>query len=495
MMLRRLPLGRLSKNVGVRQEALFYVGAVALLLWPLAINRAPFYSADSASYLRGGAFGINTALHMLHYWWQTLVGAAPGAGIGGGDQRAIVAGAIAQSGGVRSVIYSVLTYGLRAPGHSLLALAIAQAGAVALVISILRRLMAPRSHLGLSLAVVAGIAFLTSAAWYAAFVVPDVLAGVVIVGSLALTLYVDRMKPIARLLVVLLIALCITTHSSHLIVAFCVLCAGTAAHFWLSDFSLGGALRKIAWFASPLVLAVTALLTTSYLAFGKASLAPKRYPILMARSVADGPGAWYLRDHCATEHFAICEIFGRNPPRQVNAFLWAEGGVRYRASPAQMDRIRAEESLIIRRAIREYPLEQARLSIGNVLRQLVNFGVTGLRFGEEISDESHSTVVQARPDRPLLRAIANASIYLSFCASILMLLVLRRRLTAIEVAALWVAVVGLLSNAAVCGVLSGVTDRYQGRVAWVLPLLAGVILLRLWSEESDPAGRLQPLQR
>ena len=97
------------------------------------------------------------------------------------------------------------------------------------------------------------------------------------------------------------------------------------------------------WFGSPLLLAVVALLGTSYAAFGEWSLAPKRYPIGLARSISDGPGYWYLRDHCATEHFAICEIYGTNPPRKVNDFLWGPNGVRYRATPEQMERIRAEE--------------------------------------------------------------------------------------------------------------------------------------------------------
>lgn len=492
----RWPSGELPTQTGARHGVLFFFGAWILLLWPLAVNQAPFYFGDSPSYLRGGAFGFDTGLAILRQQWQALVGTAPSAGFGGGDQRALVDSAIAESGGMRSVIYSLMTYVLRAPGHSLSALAIAQAGVVAMVMAMMRSLIAPLSRIGPSLAVAAAIAFLTSAAWYAAFAVPDIWAGVTIAASLALTLYLDQLKSSARVLLVLIIALGITVHGSHLLVALSVLGAGAAAHFWLSGFTRKDLSRKIAWFASPPLLAMAALLTTSYAAFGETSLAPKRYPMLLARSVADGPGAWHLRDHCATEHYAICEIFGPNPPRNVRMFLWAEGGVRYRASPAQMERIRAEESLIIRRAAREHPIEQATISIGNALRQMITFGVKGLNFGEELSGDSRRTkVMRVRPDRPTLREIGDASVYLSFGASLLMLLVLRRRLKASEVAALSVVAIGLLSNAAVCGILSGVTDRYQGRVAWVLPMLAGFILLRLWSERSDPPGPPQPLRR
>jgi hypothetical protein len=239
------------------------------------------------------------------------------------------------------------------------------------------------------------------------------------------------------------------------------------------------------------MLAVAALLGTSYVAFGEASLAPKRYPIQLARSVSDGPGAWHLRDHCATERYAICEIFGPNPPRRVRDFLWSEKGVRYRATPEQMERIRAEESTIVRRAAMEYPVHQLRRSVTNIFLQFFTFGPDDLTFGLKIAGEvDDPSLLRTHPDHAMLKTLCEALIYLSFAASILVLLALRRRLRTVEVAAISVAVVGLLANAAVCGILSAVTDRYQGRVAWILPVLAIIIWLRVRAQDkpATPAG-------
>ena len=61
---------------GPGKEALIYGVTFLLMLWPLAVSGAPFYSADSSSYLRGGAFGFNTGLLILDHWWQSLFGAA-----------------------------------------------------------------------------------------------------------------------------------------------------------------------------------------------------------------------------------------------------------------------------------------------------------------------------------------------------------------------------------------------------------------------------------
>src|SRR5439155_11648961 len=185
-----------------------------------------------------------------------------------------------------------------------------------------------------------------------------------------------------------------------------------------------------------------------------------------------GPGACYRHDHCATEHYAICEVLGPNPPRKVGEFLWGKNGVRYRASPEQMDRIRAEESVIVRRAALAYPVEQVRRSSTNIVRQLFEFGPGDLVFGVRMTGGEDPSFAQAGPDRPTLKAVGRALVYSSFFASILLLFTFRQRLTSSEVAAVSVAAIGLLANAAVCGILSGVTDRYQGRVAWVLPALA-----------------------
>lgn len=452
-----------------------------LLLWPLLLNGRPFYSEDTTSYLRGGRFGFHTGLLMLHQWWQwTAPSSLPsGAGL---NAKAAVANAIAQSGGTRSLIYSVATYVLRAPGVSLLLLALAQAGTMAFIICALNRSVHPRGRFRADAACAAAVAFLTSAAWYAAYAMPDILAGEAIAGATALTVFHDRTTLPLRLVLVALVAFCITAHGSHLLIAFSALLAGAIAYFLTCREAMGSKFRSAIWFASPVLLGVAALLGTSYFAFGEWSIAPKRYPIQLARSVADGPGAWYLRDHCADQHYAICEIFGPNPPRKVGDFLWARNGVRYRATPQQMERIRAEESTIVLKAAMAYPRAQIERSATNMMSQLLKFGISDLEFNVTLVDGDDPQLVRIGPDRPRLKAIADQLIYGTFVLCILLLLAFRRKLAREEIAAICVVVIGLLANAAVCGILSGVTDRYQGRAAWVFPTLAFMILLRVWGE-------------
>src|SRR5512142_1500252 len=87
-----------------RSWMLAYVVTFLFLLWPLLLNGAPFYFDDSASYLRGGRFGLSTGFLMVHHWWQSLGPDSLSNGTGS-DPKAIIATAIGQAGGTRSLIY------------------------------------------------------------------------------------------------------------------------------------------------------------------------------------------------------------------------------------------------------------------------------------------------------------------------------------------------------------------------------------------------------
>lgn len=467
-------------------ETMVFLVTMLLLLWPVAINRAPFYSSDSASYVRGGELGVKTGRSIVERWLPPA--AEPSAPAdSAADPKAIATDAVSRSGGARSAIYSVAAYLLRAPGDSLLALVILQAGAAAFVISCLRRFLAPESGLSPALGACAAIALLTSASWYSAYAMPDILAGIAISASLILTIFLERIPTGLRIALVLLIAFAIAAHGSHLPIVVASLAAGVIAGSRSGGPAGTPIVRRAAWSAAPALLAIAAMLGASYVAFGELSLAPKRYPIQLARSVADGPGAWYLRDHCASDHYAICEVFGPNPPRTVRDFLWSDHGVRRRATPAQMDRIRAEEGTIVRRAALAYPAQQIGRSATNVFLQLLEFGPRDLVFGLNMPGSEGSSPLQAADDRPRLKAFGKILIYASFIGSLLFLAGIRRRLTRLELAVLSVVATALVANAAVCGILSGVADRYQGRVAWILPAVTAMIWLRIRGRRDQPA--------
>ncbi len=465
-----------------------------LLLWPLSLNWHPFYVADSASYLRGGGTGIETGMLMLREWWQDLSGSSGGsAAVANEGSSAAVAAAVGQAGGTRSLIYSLLAYLLRMPGQSLLTLVVFQAGVVAFLVLLTQRLMAPDATKPGQLGMIAATALLTSAGWSAATAMPDIFAGVVLLGSIPLTLYLERLGMAERTGLVLLIALAITAHASHLPLALATLLTGGAIRYHLRRPGRAEAVRDVFWILSAPILALAALFALSYVGFGTVSVAPKRYPILLARSISDGPGLRYLQEHCGAKKYAICEVFGTDFPTHPREFLWGRNGVRYRATSEQMERIRNEEWSIVRNAAAEYPMLQLGSSAKNVFRQFGSFGLGKVDFRAAlvVGPSGRVDLVDVTEDRPRLRTWFSAIFYVVFAASLAILVLVSRQLANIERGAVLLVGVGLVSNAAICGVLSGVSDRYQARVAWAIPLLAMLILLRIRSEHRARERELQ----
>ena len=75
-------VGNAIGGLSWRQEIALFLLTTLFLTWPLVVNGSPFYTGDSASYLRGGSFGFDTGLLMLDHGWDSLAGAAPPFGAG-----------------------------------------------------------------------------------------------------------------------------------------------------------------------------------------------------------------------------------------------------------------------------------------------------------------------------------------------------------------------------------------------------------------------------
>jgi hypothetical protein len=96
-------------------------------------------------------------------------------------------------------------------------------------------------------------------------------------------------------------------------------------------------LAGIAEVAMIVLIAAAAHLALHAFLYGKPSLNGKRAPFLMARVIADGPGRFYLQQHCDDMKLMICRYLP-DIPNDVNEFLWNLDGIWQRASPAARER-------------------------------------------------------------------------------------------------------------------------------------------------------------
>ncbi len=377
--------------------------------------------------------------------------------------------------GARSIAYSIAAYLLSWPALSMGLLAVVQAAIIAAQLALFSRLIELRSRWRF-VGAVAVLALASPVAIFANYAMPDVFAATGILAVAMLAIARNRFSSAARWGLMLLLAISATVHASHMPLL------GALALFAL----LGELLRShregvrlilalAGVLGAPLLLGALITVTSSWVGFGEASLAAKRFPLTLARSIEDGPARWYLQEECKRPSYAICEVFGTDLPETVPAFLWEPDGITVRATPSQLDRIRAEEQEILLRAAERYPSAQASSMFENSMRQLVQIGFGDNYIDQRIARDRSGDISLQRVPAPggqaALHLLGWATL-LSTALALIALLLFVRRLDHDRRVVLALVVLGLLLNAVICAVFSGVTDRYQARVVWLLPLLA-----------------------
>jgi hypothetical protein len=440
-----------------------------MLSWPAIYNGFPLLNPDSGEYLSTG----HTVMHKLL----------------GGD---VPAWMLASN---RSEVYAA-GLSLLEWGSEIWPVVAAQALMTAFVLWLVVRSLCRRPvvvYLGL----VAGLSVLTSVGWYASFAMPDILGALVYLGLYLMVFAGDELRPWELVAVSAIVWWGAMAHNSHLLLALfeCGLLCALWAVRW------GGLRGRGRWLLA--AVGVVALAAVTQVAVherlhGRASLFGRHPPYITARVLADGPARIYLQQHCAALTWEICRHVD-NLPTDEQKFIWQPGNVWSSATPEQRERLRAEEMPLVLATLRAYPVEQTEASLKNALHQLVFMGpaefIDAPYFTEATLDgiapgvyAKYRQSVQARDGMPqtFVRRAQMVVVGLSVLVMVgyvpWLLRSGERRLMGLTV----VVVSVVPANAFVTGALSALDARYQGRVAWMVVLLAALMLHR-W--RSVAAGR------
>jgi hypothetical protein len=337
----------------------------------------------------------------------------------------------------------------------------------------------------------AAAAGLTTAPFTIALLMPDVFAPAVLLALLLLGFAREALSPAEALWLTLLAAIGIAAHLSHLpLAAAIVVIVALLARRGLP------VLRT----ALPIAGAVALLLATNLWGHGRAVLSPHGATFALARLQADGPAAALIRDRCPEAGWYLCGFVDRLP-MDSDAFLWdADSPVN--RSPDGTGRflggalLSPEAGRIVGETLRARPIEVAVAMAGNTLRQLAmaTAGDTLLdshlaaalrpRIAEAFPPAELSAYDQALQSRGLLAAAAAP--YLLPHAPVLLLgallavLAWWRAARAGDLRKLGLVVgvlVGISANAFATGALSKPHLRYEARILWLMPLIAGMALL------------------
>ena len=351
----------------------------------------------------------------------------------------------------------------------------------------------------------AGLAAATAAPWFAALLLPDWLAPALVLALYLLGFAWEGLGRAARGGVLLLAMLAAAAHLSHLPIAAALVLLVQAAR---------RAFRPALRCAAPLLGAMALLLATNAWTHGRWALSPYGAVFALARLVSDGPAARTIEARCPPVQnpgagWQLCRWAGRLP-QDSDEFLWSGSGPVWAARtdgalPGGPISLAPEAAAILAETLRREPLGVLRAAAGNAWRQLGMarvgdvLGPENLRasvarqlaLGFPAAEQARfAASLQARGGlaaaaAPFL-ALHPAALLLGAAGTLLACWRARGRRRGLVLCVL----AGLGANAVATGALSGPHDRYQARIAWLLPLgalLAGPLARRDDAAKGAPA--------
>lgn len=479
------------------------VGVIVLSVWPALWNGSPFLSTDTIAYVRAADAGIHQFLKAPSLWaGMEDAGATASASQVSNHPHKLHSLEEASSKGIilgRSIYYGVLLYlGLLAGSFWLTILL--QAGSILLAIALTLRSLKWPLWPYLSLVCLA-LALLSDAPFFASLLLPDLFAGIAILGCAVLFL-------------------CGGDLSLRLILSWYLLLAA-ALLFSDSVFALGAALIGCALLVNLLhcswrnlrgvVVVALALLTAAggqtlfQMALQHTTGAPAiRMPHLTACLIGTEYGTRYVRTFCPGSGFAVCQ-FAQYFPEAPRSFIWGDQskpGAGFADAPLKTRVALAAENLRFGAKVFQYaPAAFVTDAIRNSFKQLVSYQfVDEFDYGpgqRQVMDKSYPPAAVALIRHSLAygesfpehaMTVGNYLLTLAALGYLLTRLLFMRTKLAAQLRlygiVLWVFA-GIVTNAAICGVLSDtVAPRYTGRVVWLLPLLAFLIEMSIRRERS-----------
>ena len=460
--------GGTARHSSLSRAAAVAAGAL-LLAWPAIYNHYPLLYPDSITYLADGRSVARALfLHRLSEYY-----------------------------GMRSLIYSlgILPFHWNVSPWPVVAL---HAGLAAWILWLVVRSIFPRRTVVTYLMVVPLLSLLSSVSWFVSLILPDILGPLLYLSLYLLVFARETLTGRERVGAACFAGWAMTAHLTHLALAagVCML----LALLWLAHSPLlTGRGRALAGAALVVIVAGGAQVALHAYLYGNASLEGDAPPFLAARVIADGPGRWYLEQHCPQAGLALCESVDELPA-DTDEFLWKRGGIWPAAAADGDDRIRQQELKFVLAVLRAFPRQQLAISAGHFRQQLGAFGLYDLDRNNWVleafdtalpGDKSNYLKSWQFNDALPLEGFSTAeywTVVVSLAVIVLVPLLLRGRLPHPLQGLTVIALPAVAANALITGVFSNVEERYQARVVWLLPLLA-VLYSLCWLERRRGRAR------
>jgi hypothetical protein len=438
---------RLEPSSWIRDFILIGCGTL-LFLWPAIANRFPLIFHDTNSYIR---FRIEL---------------------------------------YRSIFYKLFVF-LTGLHWTIWGTAIAQAALCSMLIFWLLRLFGHVRALPFLVAVIA-LAAVSSLPIFATFIMPDIFTGLMFLALFMMIFLYDRMTVPARIFLFGLLLLFISSHLSHLTLALAITTASTIALWrWAPQTTrvgIGMAFAATTVVAGCLVL-YDGIMHKTY------SLSPAGSVFLMANLIEYGPVRQELAEHCPQSGYRLCG-YQDQLPAIANDFLWTKESP-FNSDLGGFEGMRAESGSLVRDTLKHQTLAVIAVMAKNSARAIVSVDPAAdiIRMEPTVSilDAAFRQVYGAdtvqrfdastqEANRFPVKAIALVG-HAGLIASLIIIAAFGIARFRPRDWRIWAFVafvfVAFIGNAVLCAAVSGVADRYQARMSWLIPL-AALLLLFEW---------------
>jgi hypothetical protein len=338
--------------------------------------------------------------------------------------------------------------------------------------------------------VIAAIAVTSGVALFVSKAIPDAWAGPGVLALHLLAWGAESLTKSERAILAAIVAFAGATHMA----TFAVM-AGLSVLYaiaWLVP-------RRLALTPTGMALPIGAvwsglllLQAGNVIAAGRVALAQDGEIFLLGRMIEDGMAGQILTEECPRADWQLCRYRDALPSYSEAFWFDADSPLR-KIGGTDDPRARQEIAAIIARSLVRHPLAHAVRAVAVTAEQFVDVG-TGGAMEPLMSGHTRSILTRYAPALlPYFDAarqqtddidvsnwsdwvVVPISIIASFALPVLGALLWRRgcRREAMLPALMFLA---LISNAAICAVVSSSNDRFQARLVWLAELTAGLAVL------------------
>ena len=484
-----------------------------LLSWPAWFNGQPFLFQDTTAYIKGAASATNllvetkTARNWLTAGMTPADDARAAAAAAGGAPAPAPSAQLSSSpdkSGVisgRSIYYGMFMF-LTACVLGLKGVPLLQALLATAMIATFLRQRYTIDYRTIAAALLL-LAVASPLPYFNSMLMPDVFAGLGIAGVVALVM-MPRAPTGVRLFWALLTVAAVLFHTANIMIILATII--TLVVVWL----VLNRREPIRWTAVALAVGLVFAGVAGEAAFNFGvrhftNTSPIRPPFMTARLLADGPGNTFVQTQCPQAGFEVCK-YARDFTRATSDdFLWSADpriGVFTLASKDARTRLGQQDFAFAKAVFTAYPLQVMENSARNIGAQLGYIGLEEFvyapgmvqNFEPKIPADEQAVLESTRAATgtfdvsysALLIQITSVAALLVCLAAVV---VLFRRRQYPELTLISIMLLSMVINAGVCGALSTPHDRYQGRIIWILQLMAIVIVAVRYNRVKLPAAQ------